>query len=345
MPNNRIFWAVKAGGLAPDGSTTFTPIHGLQTIGISTTFNLEQVFEIGQSDIYENIENVPDIEVTLEKVLDGYPLIYHLATPGATSSSLNGRSGQKSTFAMSIFGDTQDSANGTPNTQTTCSGMLVGSLGYTIPVDGNITESVTLIGNNKTWSNSAFTFTGGFNNTDSPASGVQRRDNIQFGIPGSGQIATILPHGVGGIPGINANGYNPLRSDGAAYEAHVQSISVSADLGRENLFELGRRNPYYKAASSAVEVTTDIEVISTGGDMVEATEAGLAGDGDNLFNRPIKIILDDGTVINTGTKNKLSNVVHGGGEAGGGQVTVTYSYVTYNHLTVTNPNTDPAGLS
>jgi hypothetical protein len=68
MPNKRIFFGCYAAGIAPDGSSTFTPIHGLQTIGINTSFNLEQAFEIGQINIYQNIENVPDIEVTTEKV-------------------------------------------------------------------------------------------------------------------------------------------------------------------------------------------------------------------------------------------------------------------------------------
>ena len=85
MSNKRVFWAIFAAGLAGDGETTFTEIHGLQSVGINTSFNLEQVFEIGQIAIYENVEDLPEIEVTLEKVLDGYPLIYHLATPNAVS--------------------------------------------------------------------------------------------------------------------------------------------------------------------------------------------------------------------------------------------------------------------
>ena len=56
MPNNRVFYAVQAVGIAPFGSTTYATVHGLQSVGITTTFNLEQVFELGQLAIYENIE-------------------------------------------------------------------------------------------------------------------------------------------------------------------------------------------------------------------------------------------------------------------------------------------------
>ena len=35
-----------------------------------------------------------------------------------------------------------------------------------------------------------------------------------------------------------------------------------------------------------------------------------------------------------GNKNKLSSVTYGGGDAGGGNATVTYSYSTFNDFTV-----------
>ncbi len=58
--NNRIYWACEGVGISPQDSVSFTGVHGLQSVGITTTFNLEQVFEIGQLSIYENIEDIPD---------------------------------------------------------------------------------------------------------------------------------------------------------------------------------------------------------------------------------------------------------------------------------------------
>lgn len=333
--NNRLYWAVMAAGLAPDGSSTFTEIKGLQSLGITTNFNLEQVFQIGQLAIYENVEELPDIEVTAEKVIDGNPLIYHLATPGATSASLAGRANEKATLAFSIFGDEQNSASGTPHSQVVCSGMYVSSLNYTFPVDGNCTESVTLVGNNKVWKTSAFTFSGNiFDNTASAPSGVQRRQNIVFGAASG--TATQLPSGNGGIPGLSANGYN-VETNGK-FGAAIQNITVSADLGRETLNELGRKGPYHRYVTFPVEVTTDIEVISKGGDLVDAEE-----EADNLDDQTIKIFLETGTKFDLGSKNKLSSVSHSGGDAGGDNVTVTFSYQGFNELTITDAN-DPAGL-
>ncbi len=81
--NDRIFYAcqgvaIQKHGYAGTDVATSEMIHGLQSVGVTTNFSLEQAFELGQIEIYENIEGTPDVEVTLEKVLDGYPLIYHI---------------------------------------------------------------------------------------------------------------------------------------------------------------------------------------------------------------------------------------------------------------------------
>jgi hypothetical protein len=345
--NNRIHWAAQAVGFAADGSTTYTRVKGLQSIGTTTTFNLEQVFELGQLAIYENIEEIPDIEVTMEKVLDGDPLLYHLSTPNATSSSLIGRSAEQCAVALSIFGETQDSASGIPNSQVTMSGLYVSSLGYTLPADGNCTESVTLVGNHKIWATGVvsgdFTFTGAiYDNTDTPSSGVQRRQDVIFG---SGTNSSTIPGGnnAGGIPGVTAAGKNLDSPTGNGCTAHVSNLSFSADYGREALNELGHKSPYFRFVNLPVEVSTEIEVISSDGDLVSATEEGVAGGGNNLTDHTIIVKLADTTIIDCGTKNKLSNVSYGGGDAGGGNVTTTFSYVTHNDLTITQAN-DPAGL-
>jgi hypothetical protein len=344
--NNRIFWAIKAVGIAPDGSTNFTPVKGLQTIGINTTFNLSQVFQIGQSSIYEQVEDTPDVEVTLEKVLDGYPLIYHLATRTAKSKNLIGRANEKCSVAMSIFQDDLSSASGTPNTQVFMSGLYVSNISYSIPLEDNSTESVTLVGDHKVWTTGNFTFTGSlFNNLDSPLSlasgtgGVQRREDFVWGSATNG-TNTLLPGGLNGVPGIAADGTNSLRSNGRGYMAHINSVSVSADFGREALNELGTRAPFFRFANFPVEISTDIEVLTSDGDQISVTPQGVAGGGNNLDDERINIVMREGLRIDLGSKNKLQSVNYGGADAGGGNATVTYTYVTYNDMLVTHPQ-DP----
>lgn len=333
---NRIIFSCQAIGFSRDGSTSYTVCHGVQSVGLSTTFNLEQVFELGQLSIYENIENIPDIECTVERVLDGYPLAYHLVTRDYAANSLAGRSNCKTGIAMSFYGDTQNSASGTPVAEVNMSGMYVNSMTYTLPVEGNCTESISLIGSNKTWKTSSFTFNGTlFDNTDQPLAlssglgGVQRRENVVFG------ASTLLPYGTNGIYGISSSGTN--NKTNGQYAVHLQGITINTSLNRTNVLELGRREPYYRYVNFPVEVSTEISTLSTYGDDTQATEAGVAGSGNNLTDQRIKIVLEDGTVFDLGSRNKLSSSSYSGGDTGGGNATMTYTYVNYNDLVITHP--------
>ena len=153
---NRIYFANQEVSFKRDGATGYTTAHGVQSVAVTTTFNLEQAFELGQLAIYENIEGVPDIEVTATKVLDGYPLLYHLATSRAaghgTAPTLAGRSNAKCIVAIGIWPDDHDSAGGSqanPSQQMECSGMFASSVSYSFPLDDNFTEDITLVGNDK----------------------------------------------------------------------------------------------------------------------------------------------------------------------------------------------------
>lgn len=345
MPaQRRIFYACQAIGIAPNGSTSFTAVHGLQSVGISTKFNLEQIFEIGQLAIYQNVEGLPDIEVTAEKCLDGSPLLGHLATYGASDISLVGRSNQRCMFALSVFGDTQSSASGTPIHQVTCSGMFLSTWTFDMKVEGNFSESITLVGNNKVWANGgsgqAFTFTGGFLNDDEPLApeGVNRRQHLKLS-------TCVFPKN---IPGINqSTGKNDLASDGF-YTVKFQSVRVTTNLGRDQLLELGHKAPYFRYVNFPVEVRSDFEIIALTGDGINATEAGVGGTGNNLGSGDqIFVETTEGTKLDLGNSNLLSNVTYGGANAGarGGNATITYSYVTQNELSVQHPQDPSPGLA
>lgn len=340
MPQNyRIFYPLKSLSFAPEGSAgnAYVSAHGLQSVGVTTSFNLEQVFELGQLDIYENIEGLPAVEITTEKVLDGYPLVYHLATPTATRKSLNARTSNKCDVVISLFSDSNDNASGAPLTQVYCSGMFVSALTYTLPVGGNATESVTLTGNDKVWRTSSFLFNGHFNGNDSPASGVQRRQHVRMGNAAAG--GSVWPTVIGGITAVSGLGYN--IETGGQFGAHIQDTTISTTLGREDIFELGRRKPYYRYATFPVAVDTTINVLAAGntpGDLIDASS-----ETDNQVNQTIIVRLADGTVFDLGTKNRLTGVTMGGADTGGGLETVSYTFQNFNKLDVSHP-ADPSGL-
>jgi len=333
--NKRIFYAIKAAGIAECGTNSFATAHGVQSAGLNTNFNLESVFELGQIEIYENIEGLPSVEATIEKVLDGYPLIYHLATKGATSATLGGRSNKRGTLALAFFSDDQDASSGTAISEVVCSGMYINNLTYTFPVQGNCTESVTMVGNNKLWyTGGTYDFNPAFDNLDVPLAtgGIQRREDVLLG-----SHTSLFPTQ---IPGVSSSGTVELQPAGDAYKVHLQRVQVSTNLGRTELLELGRRNPYHRAADFPVRVNCEIEIISTLGDLINAVDTS-----DNLINQTIRIWTRDGMKIDLGTKNKLQSVTMGGANAqeNGGNDTIVYSYQNFSKMDSTHP-ADPSGL-
>ncbi len=354
--NYRIFYAIQQIAFAREGATgngSFKEAHGVQSVGITTTFNLEQAFELGQLAIYENIEGIPDIEVTIEKVLDGHPPIYMLATRGATSTSLTGRQNVKTIAALSIFRDTKTAADGATGQVSECymSGLYVSSVGYTFPVDGNSTESVTLVGNNKLWRGTEVQGKFSESDDDAPAStgsdvGVMRREDLSFSYTGTGfeaitggpaaittsSAGSILPND---IDGISSSGTNDKFAGTNIFKSHIQNISCSTDLGREQLFELGRKGAYYRYVTFPVEVTTEFTVIATSGDMVNAIE-----EKDNLQHQKIIIRTGEGLTINAGKKNKLASVGMSGGDAGGDNVELTYTYTNFNDFDISHAHAE-----
>jgi hypothetical protein len=331
--------------MGDNGPTTTDMVEGLQSVGMTTNFNLEQAFSLGQLEIYENIEGTPDVEVTLEKVLDGNRLLYHMATTGVqgeSSSGLANRSKQRTDIRLGIFDEGQNNLKGqTPEVEVYCSGMYVSSISYSVPTDGNATESVTLVGNEKQWltgskraigSTDVVNFDGQLTPFASGMGGVQRREDLMLS-------GCVLPVGIRGVDGSGiGNGINYLNG---SPRVHLQSISVSTDFSREEVLELGRKVPYYRPANFPIEVSCEIEAITTSGDFVGAYETGdptLYGDpvtsGNNSGEEAIFIAMRCGYGFDLGKKNRLSSVSYGGGDAGGGNATTTYSYTNFNELDV-----------
>jgi len=379
--NRRIFYATQAVGFAPISATgNYISVHGAQSVGINTNFTLENVSEIGQLSIYQIVEQIPDIEVTVEKFLDGYPLLYHLSTPISANNTLVAKNIQRSMMATSIYADNQSSASGTPLAEVVCSGLYFQSATYNFGTDQSLRESVTLVGNNIFWYNPSNTGVGGnqlsaltsavytpnFLNTDSPlalagSGGVQiRRDIIFNPILGASDpnyakefsgtldvnkqslaFFTNLPPD---IEGISSSGTNDQTLSQGQFNAHINNITISCNAQRPLILELGRKEPYYRFMNFPVPVTAAITTVSRLGNQVSATELGSDGLGNNLSNRSIRVRVREGTWIDLGHKNKLQSCTYAGGDTTGGQVNCTYSYITYNDFLVSHPQ-DPSNAN
>lgn len=325
MANNRIFYACQAVQLnGPSGSdasanTNWDTVMGLQSVGMNTNFNLEPIYQLGQLELYDNYEEIPEVEVTLNKVLDSSMTIYGMSMgTGSLVSLADKRCGVR----LLLYPDTVTQATGTPIAQVECVPAYLSSVTYTFPTEGNATEEVTLVSNDKTWATSLSSLSGSPEHDSPGAPGIIRRGLVN--ISGS-----TLPTGVsGGIP----------------VGSKISNITVSMNLGREEIRELGSRTPYTRYINFPVEITTEIEVTATTGDMVgvSGSTTTACANPKALMNKPIKIVLCDGMSIDLGGKNKLTSVNYTGGDTGGGNATITYSYQTFNDFTFVAPTGNAA---
>jgi len=392
MSNKRIFYASQSVHLQPVstgsngdyrnpstylkyGDGSWVQPRGLQSAGISTTFNNTPVSQLGTLQVYSQTENVPQIEVTLNKVLDGTAPLYCLCTakvPDGNTSNLTAAnmnlteiSNNMVNVRFAVFSDTNSYATGTTQSYTFCSGMYLSRVSYSFPVEGTASEEVTLVGTSKVWGvgvdipsdESNITTSDNATPQGSGANYVVRRQFIaltgggaytyptrgndgKIDLANLGTLATcsVLPTGKGGIPLNNAETNLKLKTP------MIQNITISANLNRENINELGYFGPYYKYTSFPIEVTSEFQVISTSGDMVNADDfnnsAGCAAtDYRNLEDKEIAIKIcgetsSDYMIIDLGTKNKLTSVNYTGGDTGGGNATTTYSFQTFNKLNI-----------
>tara|TARA_R110002110_G_scaffold208917_1_gene421138 strand:+ start:564 stop:1637 length:1074 start_codon:yes stop_codon:yes gene_type:complete len=354
MASKRTYWAITALGLGPEGIVDGTGVatanfmKGVQSVGISTTFNLEQVFQLGQLEIYQDVEDIPDIEISIEKVIDDGPLVYQhgvgQATEGGSAEKLGGEQlklteiqNNKVDAYFTVQPDTAEAAGDTGTGKDVesyvwCSGMYVSSVSFNFPTDGNFTESVTLVGNHKEWiAGSATTKLVGAPTTPAGlhSGDVSRRHNFSFtNIP-----ASIQPAGA---------------TDGFKGDAVISSVSVSTDFGREKINHLGGKIPYHRYVTFPIEVTCDIEVVINDAKAQDVNAMPLAD--SNVSEEAIRFAVYDDHIVNTdgiqgaggtlnhtfqlGDKNKLTSITYGGGDTGGANATYSYSYRNFNKLDI-----------
>jgi len=305
--NNRVFYASHA------LSINDTTVQGGQSVSVNTNFNLENVFQLGRLAIYDNVPLDPEVEITVNKVLDGHPTIFNLATGGG---SLVGTANQRSKVELAVGKDTDGAIGataGTPNS-IVMTGCYISSLTYTIPVDGNFTEDVTLIGTSKEITN-----------------------------PGAVAAPTAAPLGGANPAVLRRQNYSSTSTvPNEVQGKRLSQVTISADLGREAIYELGRFEPYHRFVNFPLEITVAFDVIADDHDNVDidVSQVGQCQNPDLADEQEIVIRLCNSAgaityTFNLEDKCTLQTVAYSGGDTGGGNVTITYTYLTYNTLTIT----------
>lgn len=324
MANKRIFYATQGVKLTPvnesgTASSELIPC-GIQSVGINTNFNLEKIFQLGQLEQYDSIENNPEVEVTINKVFDGTKPLFLITMGGDAScnyQSLVGGANNRVNVQLNVYDDTGYGSSGVPESYVVCTGLYASNFSYTFPTDGNITEEVTLVGNNKSWAVPTGTAEDNLFSTPIKAPATARRWKFDYD-------SSVFPTGSGGMK-----------------DAVLSNVTVSMDLGREAIYSLGEFEPYLRYVNFPVEITTEITSIGTVGDFLSISETQYSCLGtSSIENKPIKFVIcgsgsGDSLTIDLGDKNKLQSVNYTGGDTGGGNVEISYSFTTDNTFIMT----------
>ena len=298
--SNRIFYASQAVSIAATNGSP-TAIQGAQSVTIATSYKVDKYNQLGHTSVLNSIAMPPEVEVTITKNLDGSPTMF--GTYGAT---LVGLANTQKDIYVGVGDDTAlELASGAAIKMTGC---YLKSVKYAMQIEGAFTEECSFVGGDKQLSGTLSA------PTTSGAKVLTRRNFA----------GSTLPSEVAGLK--------------------IQSVSISADLGREALYELGNPVAFFRSPTFPAEITCEISVLAQAASdetaFPEGSEAGC--DTDNLpLEQPISIVLCDagsgsGYTFNLGDKCILQSVNYSGGDTGGGNVTITYSYTTSNSLTVTN---------
>lgn len=350
MPQTRIYYVNAGLYVKPDAtSDAYSFVHGVQSVSDNADIATQDISEFGQVSPYEIVEDTPTVTIDIERVLDGYSPFYLMATEGASAASLTGRQDQKCVVMMGIYDSSVDYVSGPPTRVVEYSGFQPASVSYEFNVDGPFTETVSMQGNYREWAAGNApkygtiptdpTATG----TDEPlaltncSGGVQFKENLLF----AGDYPTLLPTN---IPGVSASGTVTLNSAGCP-TVPVQRISVSVDLNREEVRQLGCRGVYARYAQFPVDVTTEIEILSQSGDGVNISELGEFDGCDygNALPERIRVATDSGFVLDLGSRNKLNNISHSFGSTDGGNSTATFTYIGKSVMSCYHPY-DPSAI-
>jgi hypothetical protein len=159
MANKRVYYACRSFEVANVDKTgtidTYFNPHGIQSVGITTNFNIEKVFQLGQLATYDQVANNPQVELAVNKVIDGTrPLLLTLMADNhaMTSGSLVTMQDNRVNVRMGIYPDTDVLTSGAyPVSTLACTGMYLNNITFTFPTEGNFTEEATLVANNKVW--------------------------------------------------------------------------------------------------------------------------------------------------------------------------------------------------
>lgn len=351
---------------APTTSAEWYAPGGIQSVGFNTSVAFEPMFQLGQTELYGRTESqAPEVEATITKAVDGTQPLY-ITLMGGNSAAANKQPTELalnySELELAIFSENVPYASGAPESVVYCSGMYITNVSMTFPLDGMATEEITLVGDTRKWKS-----TGTVTNWSGPnsglGSGTAPAPYQRWSIDVEGST---LPSGVKNYPiqnisvsmGMGREAIQEIGTRGKYCRYPTYPFEVTTDFEVIAAGELSSRGVEPSSSdSSDIEVDHYDFVNEIGLDCFSdakysITPGGSPSDGNidagyidlGFRDQEIKIKVcgatgSDSMTLDLGTKCRATSQNYSGGDVGGDNATISYSFVSYNQFKFTNAGT------
>lgn len=297
MGNNRIFYSCLGVALAAPNSFPTSILEGVQSVGITSSKDIEYFLPSASKISTGFFSSVPDISFNYSQILHSF-------------EDLGDIDGVNDYVDLYMFVGDEDVACLDPSKYIICRYLLLESIEYNLSVDNFFILTKNFKGFSRYICSTSQNITVPRCSESNPSNVdlVGRRQN--FHVSGSS------------LPSV-------LTSSNA-----LQSISIKSSINRKQISETGTKTPYGSATNYPIETTVSFGLISQNLDNNNDTFSTVSCSGlmNNLTNINIAIC-GRGDVIEGSLSIDdafLSNVNYNGGDTGGGNQSITIDYVSYN---------------
>ena len=312
MANQRIFYALQQ-VLIGDGaaSETSTALKGVQSVGMSSTTNVESFSAFGSIEATTILQDL-DLEITIENGL-GSDWTNGLKAAGYSSFD-SAFFDTKRTITLEYLTD-----SGSPNvTKLITLEAILTSYSVQMGLDGAATESITF----QNAGTSVFT-------TGSDGDALSTQTNKK--------LCNVITRP--SFTNFTYTGYDDCCTDTTTAPgtySKVQSFSANFDVGSEKVSALGQSMPFAKFATFPAEISAEVEYhLDPSGGIGTLNSGSITGTSLDDKCYDIEIAMPGNTYDMD--KMRLSGASRSGGDVGGGNVTISESYTGFNTFTYTGP--------
>lgn len=297
MGKNRIFYSCLGVAFAAPDSFPDSILEGGQTVGVSSSKNLEYFLPAKTTTLSGYYPTVPDISFNYSQLLHEF-------------EDLAAIDGVNDYIDLYMFVGEDDVACLDPRKYILCKYLLLESVEYNLSVDSFFTLTKNFKGFSRYICSTSSSLTVPRCSSGNPSNTDLVGQRYNFNVAGS-----TLP--------------SVLTTSNA-----IQNITIKQSINRKQISESGTKTPYGSAVNFPIETNVSFELISQDLDNYTDTFSTVActGINESFTNITVDICGQGGVINGSLTINDafLSNVNYNGGDTGGGNQTINIEYISYD---------------